>query len=1612
MRINNRLLTVVASVLIILMAAAVYGDLTEWTTVIVNVIVPQPWGNITYPEGLFELSGIYPKPIMLNNFTVVFENFSANATDVLKCYIRKSDGDFLVLQKPMLSDVSDITENLSYTLSSGDPSGAYETSWRVENCSLEKSGLPYYTNNTTRAIHVKTDLWYFIVSGILKSNDAANAYISWKTGIRSFFGHNDATERDVLFSIYKYSGVHNFEGICNDGIDNDGDGLTDCADPDCLTVFFTSCGHPPQSSFMLRASAQGRALLGSMPPPNQTCAGNICSMTVGGATVQWTQAANPSGRFKIYIERNIPSPEITFITLRNTTSAAYNLTDAGTSIYGSNPLPYKWFAPSDGPPFYTFIASSKPNPSSTQTFSGLLQMFIAVNMSGTAQIEYPMNLDMYIGSPIENKNFSVWVDSAAPLNEQESDSALLHNSSHYITGAQKTADEACNDGVNNDMTNDGVDCADADCSGTAIGRTINGDSISCELSENTCWDNFDNNANGLTDCADPNCNGKVGGWLLPDGSIAKWYASGVLGAKEVMCDVPEGGTYYTPPNASIASSCWDNFDNNANGAVDCYDTNNCWGRAGNSIGICPAFENPSFGWCSDGTDNDFDRYVHASMSAGYGTGIDCDDYDCAGAPNCPSNEARLPDGTLNASQCFDGIDNDLDMWSWNGTAYVQNPSGGKDCNDPDCAWVVNPANASQFCSATEFNLDWWGFYGYSYNLCDDSQDNDVDAGLPGGGADCADAANAFNASDTDCWHRFNGCGPCPSIENYKWDTCANGINDDMDTGTGGYGSGGTDCRDTDCNGELGSLTDAQRCEYGTETNCTDNFDNDWNGQTDCQDSNCNGFSMPGGYVCGSENTPTKCSDNGDNNGNGFIDCVDAACWGVGSCAPALNSGPCTPVVGWSSLVLTPAGDIRADWTSAQYAAKNLTIRLQNVRPISDASLVMVLGQWPTNNISYNVTIDQIVLSGPSASSFSKDWTNGVLTLENSTPISSLDLTVDIFIPFYTPYSTETFPILTQSSHGQGTGTISVTTYENMPPVIERFEVEPMWSPNNVTVRLGESWFVRAIANDTGRGDSGICGCWFQANGSAPVFSSSCTMQYTVSTEGVYNITAWPKDSSDNTGPAVTEMVVLNLLPRQLYINDLNKLWSTQDLGVLKVASAFQTADSHTWNSTCTVYIANDTDVLWQNDFPNIGSGTVANCTADITVSQGVLPRDGVYYVTTSTTDSDGEPVVSQRRIFYMCDDLNSSGPGWSCNRADFDDDGATDGTRTDIWSPNYTQYCDNCPGIWNNQTDTDLDGVGDACDNCPTIYNPGQEPSDRYPGVGEACEIYFGNVTLPTPIFPPSAGGGFAPGAPPTKPPKIVPLPPTPEFFWPATIVRPFCGLLLTVPASGMTVLLEGGMQQSMPLPGAVGMLLFPENNWTAQICDIEPVEPYAYGTLECGWRSIVSYNYFATADQTYFCMRYKDEGRFDSDSIKALEFDNKWVEVSSDLIQGDKDLGTTCVNTTTKPRGMVAIVGKYTGQYLSTPDQAKAAIESADQTVNVLRGIVHIDSIEQLMTIANNALLSCDWDRAVSAANNARWMAITVMAAMVIGTVLVVFTIVYVVMHRMRFRKRPKKKS
>ncbi|MBR9682139.1 MAG: hypothetical protein GOV02_00510, partial [Candidatus Aenigmarchaeota archaeon] len=517
------------------------------------------------------------------------------------------------------------------------------------------------------------------------------------------------------------------------------------------------------------------------------------------------------------------------------------------------------------------------------------------------------------------------------------------------------------------------------------------------------------------------------------------------------------------------------------------------------------------------------------------------------------------------------------------------------------------------------------------------------------------------------------------------------------------------------------------------------FDNDGSSGADCSDASCSGQIGPDGQTCGSESA--YCNDDYDNDVNGIIDCLDSACWGVGTCAASWGSGSCLTIPSNTSFTLNPAGDIFAVYRNRMHIDDDFIIRFTDLQSLSGSAVSLVLGQYPSNNISFVIDSSNITLSGPSASSFTKTFANGVLILQNNTSVSTLDLSVTMTLNSSTPLMVETFPVLSQSASGQGNGNVQTRIYENQPPTITKIEIEPLNSTSYANIKYGENIGIRAIPSDAGTGGSNICGCYFRINGTTSLLQTDCIYETTLTQEGYYDVDVWAVDEPDNTGSAMSTSFTLNILPVQVHNNDLNKVFSKQDLDDIDVDSSFITASGDTWGGSCTVKILNDTNIIYQNTIAQTGSSNTAYCNAEFNVPTNTPATDGVYWVTTNVADSDGDNIVSTRKFFFMCDNINSqgvtpNGTRWNCQKADWDADGATDGILQTLWAPNNTQYCDNCLDRYNpSQLDTDFDGVGDSCDNCVNDWNPDQIDSDG-DSIGNLCE----------PAIIPTAAGQGGPG--------------------------------------------------------------------------------------------------------------------------------------------------------------------------------------------------------------------------------------------------------------------------
>ena len=731
---------------------------------------------------------------------------------------------------------------INYTLGINDSIDRTKP-WHLTGCSTGKNKEDFFNSSLHYPVYVHSNTWTKFESA---KDDASRALDCYATIPGKYFDNKVqcTIEGDLNYVLAMVNGYTIQTGSqCHDNKSNYGQ-PKDCSYDYCTGIPYWSC---PDSTNISKYYENHISLEGYDYPYKDPCDvdANICWGTLdlgGGYTVDftYTKTAQPNGRFKVKFDHgNVNTNNYVTNYITNTLPpfddyGQYDIDDKYPSYGSGIGLPdnetasgvYKtYFDGEDG------------------SLQGNLNHIMWVNFSNAEQKTHGLELiSVYEGYQNTPEKVYATVDTNAPGNLNESDSALYHNIS-FIQGTQ-TSDHACNDGFDNDLDY-GTDCKDSDCVGVKIGETLGGDGIKCESTETTCWDGFDNDDNGLVDCEDPACQDKIGAYLDNSGIPIKYDT----GNTEVKCENLEGGNYYS----STPSSCNDNFDNDAdnqawgagiscNGTysdcrgtnIDCFDPYNCWGRGGLS-GTCPFRETN----CNDNFDNDYDADIVGTSGNWQGLfipdsspeedlgGYDCDDYDCSGSSNCASDETLLPNGTQNLSQCFDGIDNDLDKYYWNESKgeYVRNTSTGIDCSDPSCLGVTNPDNSLEGCYEREFYL---GYYDLARNGRDD--DHDLDAGFNERNvADCSDnqfsrdnySKRATNVNDlqyTDAWAKYQVCGPCPAIENYTYDSCADNFDNDYDDGEGGYApyGGGEDCSDSDCLNELATYSGTRCVETGYE----------------------------------------------------------------------------------------------------------------------------------------------------------------------------------------------------------------------------------------------------------------------------------------------------------------------------------------------------------------------------------------------------------------------------------------------------------------------------------------------------------------------------------------------------------------------------------------------------------------------------------------------------------------------------------------------------------------------------------------------------------------------------------------------------------------------------
>ncbi len=233
--------------------------------------------------------------------------------------------------------------------------------------------------------------------------------------------------------------------------------------------------------------------------------------------------------------------------------------------------------------------------------------------------------------------------------------------------------EVCNDNVDNDCDNL-TDCADPDCTG------------SCDCggtgSPEICFDLQDNDCDGSTDCDDsdcaahPLCNVCVPEPEICDDGLDN-DCDGSFDCDDNDCD---GAPACCVP---IAEICYDTEDNDCDGLIDCVDPD-CDGDLLCSLPCLP------FELCADLRDNDCDGLM------------DCQDPDCFGDPYCAVCEPFEVDcGNYDDDDCdgkIDCADEDCDGHpDCGGTTNMCMAAGSLSC----WSWVAGANNAPGSTNAVE-----------------------------------------------------------------------------------------------------------------------------------------------------------------------------------------------------------------------------------------------------------------------------------------------------------------------------------------------------------------------------------------------------------------------------------------------------------------------------------------------------------------------------------------------------------------------------------------------------------------------------------------------------------------------------------------------------------------------------------------------------------------------------------------------------------------------------------------------------------------------------------------------------------------------------------------------
>jgi len=591
-------------------------------------------------------------------------------------------------------------------------------------------------------------------------NAVAESNVNENWTIGDFLGSDN--DGDGLYDASDPDCMATPESACFDGLDNDSDGLTDCADPDCAEAIGDACdtGDPGICSAGTSICSGGaEECLPDSEPQTEGPPGNAtCSDGLDNDCDALTDSSDPDC---------MAAPEA------NCFDGVDNDFDGLTDCADPDCAEAIGDACDTGDP-------------------GICSAGTSTCSSGAE--ECVPDSEPQTEGPPGNASCSDGLDNDCD--------ALTDTSDPDCMAMPETA---CFDGLDNDS--DGLtDCADPDCEGNTDGACDTGDPGICSagtstcsggaeecvpdsepqtegpsgdatctdgldndcdalsdsedpdcmiIAETECFDGMDNDSDGLSDCADSDCEGSIDGACdTGDPGICSAGASTCSGGaeecvpdSEPQTEGPAGDTTCSDgldndcdalsdsadPDCTVIAEteCFDGLDNDSDGLFDCADPD-CERSEG---GACNTGEP---GICAVGTlictsgqqvcVQDLQAEPESNDSVNCDDGLD---NDCDGLTDLEDPECVIE----GEADCFDGVDNDSD--------------GLMDCSDPDCEGSEDGScdtgepgvcasgtyvcmNAMQTCMGNEQAQP----EGDMYDNCQDGLDNDCDGFADNDDADC------------------------------------------------------------------------------------------------------------------------------------------------------------------------------------------------------------------------------------------------------------------------------------------------------------------------------------------------------------------------------------------------------------------------------------------------------------------------------------------------------------------------------------------------------------------------------------------------------------------------------------------------------------------------------------------------------------------------------------------------------------------------------------------------------------------------------------------------------------------------------------------------------------